>query len=506
MIRRLSYFTILAAILAVLFSCATEPEGRPKGHQDAPADPVAPQTRPETERAEPERPGKAGPAQPEGETDRSSPPELPLPEVGEPPEEHGAGNDTPVAAPPRQPRPQPPPEPTPEERLEHQIERIIASMSVEERIGQLIFPAIMKDPSGRPIWRVTEDVRALMKDVRPGGVILFGPNFTTLEATRAFLDELQSLAEIPLVFAVDQEGGLVSRLTESSSLPATPIPPASLVGATGSEELARELGSVVGAELRSLGIVMNLAPVADVNTNPENPVIRSRAYGSDPVAVARIVAAVVEGMQSQGVAAVLKHFPGHGDTYDDTHYSSAVVYHDLQRLREVELVPFRLGIEAGAKGVMTGHIGVPEILGHEEPATFSQELLEGVLRQELGFDGLVVTDSLAMAALINYYPQDEIVFRALEAGNDILLRPLYARRAYDALQRGLASGRITEERIDASVGRILRFKFESGLMELPEEGEEFFGIGEVGGNEAEVLGREEHWEVIRRIEAAAAPF
>jgi beta-N-acetylhexosaminidase len=494
MIRRLSYFTILASILLLLFSCATAPESR---EEESPGR--------ESYRTEP-RPGPPGeereavtPEEPVQERSASTQPapervEEALQEAAEARRSSRLATARALATPPEAP---------PERRLERRIDRILRSMSVEERIGQLIFPAIMKDRAGRPIRTVTEEIRVLMEEVKPGGIILFGPNFTTIDGTRSFLAELQNLSEIPLVFAVDQEGGAVSRLTESSSLPATRIPAAATVGAAGSEELARELGRVVGSELRALGIVMNLAPVADVNTNPSNPVIRERAYGADPRRVAPIVAAVVEGMQSQGVAAVLKHFPGHGDTYDDTHHSSATVYHDMERLREVELVPFREGIEAGAMGVMTGHISVPKIVGNEEPATFSSQLLNGLLRDELGFDGLLITDSLAMAALINYYPQDEIVYRALEAGNDILLRPLYARRAYDALLQGVAAGRISEERIDRSVRRILRFKFETGLMDVPEKEAPLFLRGRVGGDEESVLGRPEHLQVVREIEAAA---
>ena len=494
MIRCLSYFTILSSTILLLFSCATVPEAS----EEAPSAETTYQseTRPEAPREESKAVTSEEPVAERSSTTEPGEETLqePLRQTEEARRSSRLARARALSLPPEAP---------PERQVERQVERIIRSMSVEERIGQLIFPAIMKDRAGKPIRTVTEDIRLLMEVVKPGGIILFGPNFTTIDGTREFLSDLQELADIPLIFAVDQEGGAVSRLTESSSLPATRIPAAATVGAAGSEELARQLGRVIGSELRSLGIVMNLAPVADVNTNPSNPVIRERAYGADPEDVGRIVAAVVEGMQSEGVAAVLKHFPGHGDTYDDTHHSSATVYHDMDRLRQVELIPFREGIEAGALGVMTGHISVPEVLGNDEPATFSPELLTDLLREELGVDGLLITDSLAMAALINYYPQDEIVYRSLEAGNDILLRPLYARRAYDALLEGVATGRISEERIDRSVRRILRFKFDMGLMEVPEDGEPLFSRGRVGGDEERVLGRPEHLQLVREIEAAA---
>lgn len=512
MIRRLSYFTIL--FLVTLSSCGTAPES------------AAPSTVPEKDgpesASEEERPEDADPNTVSKSAESATvDDELPANHAqervdskaedaaGATSEKSGRaepdGNAAAGSAVATSAELLPPREPSRQERIDRQVSRILRSLSVEERLGQLIFPAIMKDRAGRSITAVTAEVRELIERVQPGGLILFGPNFTTLEGTRALLDELQTLSEIPLVFAVDQEGGLVSRLTESSQLPATRIPGAATVGAAGSEELARRLGEVIGAELRSLGIVMNLAPVADVNTNPENPVIRDRAYGSDPEKVADIVAAVVEGIQSQGVAAVLKHFPGHGDTYDDTHLSSATVYHDLERLRAVELVPFEAGIAAGARGVMSGHISVPEVLGSEEPATFSSELLNELLREELGFDGLLITDSLSMAALINYYSQEEIVYRALEAGNDVLLRPLYAHRAYDALLAGVASGRVSEEQVDESVRRILRFKFEIGLLDLPAGDEALFRRGSVGGNEIEVLGRPEHRALVEEIVETAGP-
>ncbi|MFW6329742.1 MAG: glycoside hydrolase family 3 protein [Alkalispirochaetaceae bacterium] len=483
-IHRSSYFTILFALALLLAGCPTAPPAAPDRGEEPGSRRPPPVEEPAEEPAEEPEAGEG-----EGSEARGSRPEREAPVDRRLDRVRAAFSE---------------PEFSDEFLVDRQVQRIINGMSLEEKVGQLIFPAIMTDRRGRPVTEVTEEVRGILRQVSPGGILLFGPNFTSLPQTRSFLRELQELSEIPLVFAVDQEGGVVSRLTESRGLEATRIPAAATVGAAGDLELARAVGAVVGAELRALGIVMNLAPVADVNTNPANPVIRERAYGSDAEEVSRVVAAVVEGMQSQGVAAVLKHFPGHGDTYDDTHLSSATVYHSLDRLRAVEFLPFEAGIEAGALGVMSGHISVPGVTGGAEPATFSPLLLTELLREELGFDGLVVTDSLAMAALINYYPQDEIVYRALEAGNDILLRPLYAGRAYQALLDGVASGRISEERVEESVRRILKFKFRMGLLQLPRDMEALFRRGIVEGAAEEVLGAPAHWDVVRQIEAATA--
>ncbi len=350
---------------------------------------------------------------------------------------------------------------------------ILSRMTLEERVGQLFMPALMSDSRGAPLTELDQATREMIATVQPGGVILFGANLRDPEQTRRLVEDLQEASPLPLLVAVDQEGGVVSRLSSSSRMPATAIPSASRIGRTGSEELAYAIAGAMARELRSLGITMNFAPVADILTNPENPVIGSRAFGSDPHLVARMVAATVRGLQDNGVSAVIKHFPGHGDTREDTHYQSVVVEHDLERLRSLEFVPFRQGITAGAEGVMTAHISLPRVVGDDTPATFSREVLQGILREDLEYPGLIVTDSLVMKALDRFAHPDERPLRAFQAGADLLLYPASPERSFRRILRALEEGEISEEALNGAVRRILRVKLERGLLvppaDFPEE-------------------------------------
>jgi len=302
------------------------------------------------------------------------------------------------------------------EQLDRRITRIIASMPLEARIGQLFVPAIVYDAAGAPVEAVTPEIADFMRSLQPGGVILFGPNLNSPDQTRELIRGLQEISDLPLFIAIDQEGGLVDRLSSNDSMGAIPIPSARRVGATGDEDLAYELARVVARELRSLGINMNMAPVADVMTNPDNPVIGSRAFGTTPELVATMVQATVRGYADEGIISVLKHFPGHGDTFEDTHYSSAVVLHDRERLEQIELVPFTAGISAGADAVLSGHMSVPALQGDNLPATFSSVILTDLLRGELGFEGVIITDALIMGSLVHYYPESQVCRRAFMAG------------------------------------------------------------------------------------------
>lgn len=347
------------------------------------------------------------------------------------------------------------------------IDRMIAAMNTSQLVGQLIIPAMIYDAAGAPIRRVTDEVRSLMEEVQPGGFLLFGENIESPGQVRDFVSELQSLSAIPLFIAVDQEGGIVRRVVPTASMPVTAIPSASRVGRSADPDLAYDLASVVARELAVLGINVNLAPVADVLTNPDNPAIGSRAFGSDPELVAEMVVATVKGLQANGVGSVIKHFPGHGDTIVDSHVGIASVSHSIARLTEVELVPFIRGIEAGADAVLTGHISVPAVTGDETPATLSGEITRGLLRDRLGFEGVIMTDALTMGALTNHYTFDEIVLGAFVAGADILLRPGDPQRAHATIMAAVEAGEIDIEEIRASVRRVLRMKIRRGLVSPP---------------------------------------
>jgi beta-N-acetylhexosaminidase len=304
---------------------------------------------------------------------------------------------------------------------------------------------------------VSPDCRTLIRDFGAGNVILFGRNVDAPEQVAELVRELQSVArdaghELPLLVGVDQEGGRVARLGK----PWTRWPPLRALGRADSEDLARRVGEALAAELGACGIRWDFAPVVDVDTNPDNPVIGDRSFGPDPERVATLGAALVRGLQSSGVAACAKHFPGHGDTALDSHLELPVVEHPRSRLDEVELRPFRAAVEAGVASVMTGHLLLPE-LDAERPATLSRALLGGVLRDELGFLGLVVSDDLEMKAVAARWPAGERALLAAEAGCDVLAScasPEDQVAGIEALVRGLESGRVPWKACEDAAARV----------------------------------------------------
>lgn len=347
----------------------------------------------------------------------------------------------------------PEPERPESDAVEIAIDRLLPLLTVEEKAAQLCMPALGANGP------------AMVEELHPGGVILFGGDLRTAEQIRSMVEDLQARSAIPLLVAIDHEGGVVDRFARIPAVGATPIPPAAAVGRTGDEDIAYEIGQTMARELRSLGITVNLAPVADLRSNPSNRVIGDRSYGSDPQLVARMVSATVRGLQEGGVSATLKHFPGHGDSSGDSHEGPVSLPHDLERLRTVELAPFIAGIAAGSDLVLTAHIAFPAITGTDDPATFSRELLENVLRRDFGFEGAVITDSLIMNAITDLALPDEAAVRAIQAGADLLLQPPNPFAARDGIVRAVAEGSITPERLDLSVRRVLRIKFRRGLLD-----------------------------------------
>jgi beta-N-acetylhexosaminidase len=305
------------------------------------------------------------------------------------------------------------------------------------------------------------DVRRLIRDFGVGGVILFSRNVDGPEQVAELVRELQFLArgaghDLPLLVGVDQEGGRVARLRQ----PWTVWPPLRALGRAGSEELARRMGESIAAELRSCGIRCDFAPVVDVDTNPGNPVIGDRSFGDDPEAVGRLGAAFIGGLQGGGVAASAKHFPGHGDTDVDSHLDLPVVDHGLSRLQDVELRPFRHAVEAGVATVMTAHVLVRE-LDDRLPATLSPGVLGELLRGDLGYRGVVVSDDLEMKAVAKSWRPGGAAALAAKAGCDLLLVCATADAQVEALE-GLVRARerddITWDEMDASCARIRELK------------------------------------------------
>jgi beta-N-acetylhexosaminidase len=284
------------------------------------------------------------------------------------------------------------------------------------------------------------------------GAVLFARNVESPEQVAALSAALKHAARRPFLFSVDQEGGRVMRLRAAHGF--TELPAMRTLGATGDAALARGIGALLGRELRAVGIDQDFAPVVDVDTNPRNPVIGDRSLSRDPAEVARLGAALVRGIQSAGVAACAKHFPGHGDTLQDSHLELPRLPHDLSRLRAVELPPFRAAAAAGVASVMTAHV-VFEPLDAAWPATMSAPVLR-LLREECGFRGAVISDDLEMQAVAAHFPLEDAVPAAVNAGADLLLvchRAETQHRAIDALRRAVERGRVSRERLAEARGR-----------------------------------------------------
>lgn len=352
-------------------------------------------------------------------------------------------------------------------------------MSLDEKIGQLISVGI----NASFLNQESEAFRALRRQVEEnhiGGIILFK---SPVYESAVLVNRMQQLARRPLMISADLEAGAGMRFDDTINFPWNMA-----VAATGNPDYARRQGEITALEARALGVQQIFAPVADVNNNAANPVINVRSYGEDPADVARFVAAFVEGAQSKGVIATAKHFPGHGDTATDSHRGLPIINYPLARLNQIELVPFRAAIKASVGGVMTGHISLPQLeptsvtpLPREQvirPAYADSEIvvenatlpgtlspvIGNLLRRDLGFEGIIVTDALDMSGLTLYFKQDEAAVRAVLAGADMLLKPSDPDACVRGLREAVRAGRVTESRIEESARRILAAKYDLGLV------------------------------------------
>ncbi|MFJ6560711.1 glycoside hydrolase family 3 protein [Streptomyces sp. NPDC091412] len=359
------------------------------------------------------------------------------------------------------------------------LRALISRMTLEEKVGQLFVMRVYGHSATAP---TQADIDANLKEIgvrtaaelvakyRVGGIIYFAwANNTQNPHQIADLSNgIQQAAlgqprGLPLLVATDQEHGIVCRVGK----PATLFPGAMAIGAGGSPADAHTLGRISGAELRALGINQDYSPDADVNVNPANPVIGVRSFGADPDAVAGLVAAEVKGYQSSKVAATAKHFPGHGDTATDSHYGFPVITHSRELWEKLDAVPFRAAIKAGIDSIMTAHIQFPALDDSGDPATLSHPVLTGILRGELGYDGVVVTDSLGMDGVRTKYGDDRVPVLALKAGVDQLLNPPSLDVAWNAVLNAVRAGELTEARLDESILRVLRLKAKLGLLDDP---------------------------------------
>ncbi len=349
------------------------------------------------------------------------------------------------------------------------VEETLAGLSLRERVAQLVMVWMSGGYAPRDDEEFTR-IESLVRDDAIGGVVI---SLGTPLGYAARLNRLQASADVPLLVGADFESGAGFRVSGVFALPnmlempgATVLPPAMALGAADDEDFAYSAGRITGIEARALGVHITFSPVLDVNNNPANPIINTRSFGEDPERVAALGAAFIRGAHDAGLLTTAKHFPGHGDTGTDSHVALPVIPGDRARLDSLELVPFRRAIAEGVDAVMTAHVAAPGILGAgAPPATLSPYFMTDMLRDDLGFDGVLFTDALDMAAIADHYGASEAAIRSLEAGSDVLLMPREPLRAIAAVVGAVRSGRLTAERIDASARRVLELKARARLHE-----------------------------------------
>lgn len=365
----------------------------------------------------------------------------------------------------REPAEQPKPEPEPDP-----VEKLLGTMTLEQKVGQL-FMVTPEQLTGVEIATIAGSMtREALSKIPVGGLIYFAKNLSSAEQVVNLLEGTVELARetgagIPPLLGIDEEGGpLVARVANSGLFDVERFPNMAEIGATGDPAEAAEVGRVIGTYLHEIGFNLNFAPDADVLTNPNNTAIGQRSFGSDPEVVAEMVAAEVEAMLETGTLPCVKHFPGHGDTAGDSHTGAVTAKRSREEIEGCEFAPFRAAIEAGCPFVMVGHIQTPNFAADGLPASLSSVMMTDVLRGDLGFEGVIISDSFAMGAITEYYQADDAAFRFFEAGGDLLLMSADLDLAYQGILDAVSAGSLTEERIDESVRRILTAKKQAGLI------------------------------------------
>ncbi len=338
--------------------------------------------------------------------------------------------------------------------ISQKVNNKIQQMTLEEKIGQMLIISFTGTSMGPTLKN------DLIK-YKPGGVILFSSNLGNYNTSINLVKNIQSTGDIPLFISIDQEGGKVQRLTSITGKPATVIPPMYAVGKMNDTSLAYDIGVVMAEELRVFGINMDFAPTIDVLTTEDSKVMGSRSFGSNPNLVSDMGIALANGLESKGVIPVYKHFPGHGSTTTDSHYDLPVLTKTKAQLYELDLIPFQNAIKNNAKVIMIGHLSIPNITGDKTPASLSKVLITNILKNEMGYKGLVVTDALNMYAVSKNYTEKQIYEMAINAGVDILLMPKSMSSATGYIKQSIKEGKIKESQINESVRKILTLKYSS---------------------------------------------
>ena len=340
------------------------------------------------------------------------------------------------------------------------VESSIAEMPIEDKVAGLFIITPEALTGADTVTRAGDTTKDKLRERPVGGLIYFSSNITDAAQLTEMLQNTRGASKYPIFLGIDEEGGTVSRVAEKGL--AQNVGSMSDIGATGDAAAAQEAGVAIGTYLSEYGFNMDFAPVADVVAEG-NTTIGNRSFGSDPNLVAPMVAAAVEGIQNTGVSACLKHFPGLGDTTEDTHNGMATTEKSLDDFNTFDFPVYQAGIEAGAEFVMVSHLSAPNVTGDNTPASLSNKMITEILRGQLGYQGIVITDAMNMTAITDYYTADEAAVMALQAGADIILMPEDFETAYNGVLEAVNNGTITEERINESLRRIFRVKKKNAL-------------------------------------------
>ena len=352
-----------------------------------------------------------------------------------------------------------------------EVEAQLQQMTLREKVGQLFFVRLESlDPSiewttyddlaSLKILEVTENMKSVNKNYPVGGIILYAWNIDDEAQLARIIPQVRALNGHPLL-CIDEEGGRVSRIANNPNFNVKKYESMAAIGATGDPKNAYECGNTIGTYLKRYGFDIDFAPVADVNTNPENVVIGPRAFSDDPAVAAPMVTNYLQGLKDAGITGCIKHFPGHGDTKADTHFGYASTQKTWEEMLSCEMVTFKAGIQWGCQLIMTAHIGAPKVTGSDVPSTMSSIILQDKLRGELGYQNIIITDGMEMGAITQQYTSAEAAVGSIKAGVDIVLGPRYFIEAFDAVMAAVNNGTLSEERINQSVRRILKLRLET---------------------------------------------
>ena len=357
-----------------------------------------------------------------------------------------------------------------------EVEAMLKKMTLREKVGQMFFVRVESlDPSIE--WTTYDDLanlknqeitmkmRKVNHDYPVGGIILYAWNIEDETQLASIIKQVRSLNGSPLL-CIDEEGGRVSRIANNPNFHVKKYESMAAIGATGDPKNAYECGNTIGTYLKRYDFDIDFAPVADVNTNPDNIIIGPRAFSDDPAVAAPMVTNYLQGLKDAGITGCIKHFPGHGDTTNDTHSGYVQSLKTWDEMNQCEMVTFRAGIQWGCQLIMTAHIAVPNVTGTNIPSTLSSVVLQDKLRGELGYQNIIITDGMEMGAITKHYTSGEAAVGSIKAGVDIVLGPRNFTEAFDAVIAAVNNGTLTEERINQSVRRILTLRY--AMKRLPQ--------------------------------------